>query len=762
LLSFPFLIALAIMLPRLLSSQFGFEDDGISLSMVQKALMGSRIDFDDTNGFFRPFYWLGLIVEYLIGGLNPFWFYFTNLVVFWIIVAEIIALMRLKGGSIIQSSLSAIIFVLSSPIVESFYTNSKPEAQQLMWLAGSLLSGHFLTHPKKVKWLASFIVTALFILLASLNKATFIALVPISFGWLVLCWIFLREDREEVKRASIYFLSTLIATAAFFILRQLNLSSSLLEGTYTNNYTVNINFIIFMLNHWVVYLTRGFLGLGVCMILLLAFWGRLDLATRKLALASLVWMLGWFAIYIPWDRALDYYLLPFAFGYAIFCGVMIGALFYLIPRTGTSVRIIAAAMACVFGLLVLMGAITNASNAKIQLIMDRQDMRLLTYLAEKTRYGEEIAANFNKNTTFYSHVPLLMKIVGERYDLNFIPFQFQRTRPENKESYLLILPVINNQPLVKVRGYSEGQKPINQSLQSFINNLQPVFETGQKSHLLTFNPIMLACPFTGQLPFYSIYCNKPASLLVDSRDYSFGWQVYEIDTSERDMSLPAVLTPQGNSNILSMNGIPAQYSFPPGDSPLTADWNGDGFTDMIFFNTRDLIWQVYLSPFDKGPLEVALPGMTAEDFPLAGDWNCDGRATPGYFRPSDVSWHFWDGLDEDEVASSLIGAQTNDIPVVGDWDGDGCDTVGVYRPDKGEVNLENTLSADLSGIDFNAPKDSIPVPADWGGSGMDTLGFYDDGKWQLSYANCECPPANGFPVFEFGDTGDIPLAGKWR
>jgi hypothetical protein len=762
LLFFPFLIALIIMLPRLLSPQFGFEDDGISLSMAQKALMGSRIDFDDTNGFFRPFYWLGLIVEYLIGGLNPFWFYFTNLVVFWIIVAEIIALIRLKGGSIIQSSLSAIIFVLSSPIVESFYTNSKPEAQQLMWLAGSLLSGHFLANPKKEKRMAAAAATTLFILFASFNKSTFIALIPVSLGWVVLYWLFLKKDQDEKRRVVGYFISSLVATAAYFILRKWAMPIGILQGTYTNDYILNINFMIFMLNHWMVRLSSGYLGFLFSLVLMLAFWKKVGLATRKLALASLVWMIGWFVIYLPWGHALDYYLLPFAFGYAVFSGTMLGSLLGFFRELKTPAKIIAIALSSIFGLFVLMGLTNNSSNARIQLIMDRQDLHLLEFLSENAQPGEEITVNLGKNATFYTHVQLLMTIIGNRDDLKYFPFQFQNSQSESNKPYLLIMPVIKNSPLVKVRGYAEGQTLVNKSLEAFIFGLQPIFETGEKSHLLTFNPAILACPFVRHLPFHSIYCSKPASLLVDNRDFYFGWRVYKIDTHTRRLPIPAVYTVEGDLNLFDQDDLPAEYSFPSGEHPISTDWNADGFTDIVLFDPDELNWQVYLHPFDQKVSTFVVPGMIAGDIPLAGDWDCDGSATPGYFRPSDVSWHFWDGPDMDEVASSLIGAQTNDIPVVGDWDGDGCDTVGVYRPDKGEVNLENTLSADLSGIDFNTPKDSIPVPADWGGLGMDTLGFYDEGKWQLSYANCECPPANGFPVFEFGTPSDFPLVVERR
>jgi hypothetical protein len=762
LLFLPFLLVVLIMLPRLLSPQFGFEDDGMSLAMARKALAGMRIDSDDNLGFFRPFYWLGLVLEYWLGGTNPFWFYFVNLLVLIIIVVEIMVLIRLKGGNVIQSSLSAIVFVLSSPMVESFYTNSKPEAQQLMWLTSSLLSGHYLVHTKGNKRFAAIVVTTLFILFASLNKSTFIVLIPVSFAWLVLCWLFLRQDREEIKRATYYFASTLLATALFFILRQLTLSTSILQGTYANNYMLNVNFMVFMMNHWIVWLTRGYLGLFVCLVLLLVFWTKLDVASRKLALASLVWVFGWFVIYLPWDRALDYYLLPFALGYSVFCGVVIGALPPLWQGLRKSFKIISASLVSLFALLVFMSTATDISNAKIQLMMDRQDMQLLNYLARNSVPGANIGVNFDGNATFFTHVPLLMSILGNRGDITFIPFQFQNNLSENKKPYLLIMPVVKNQPLVKVRGYGEEQTPANKSLDAFIKNIKPAFETSEKIRLLTFNPIILLCPFTRQLPFYSIHCNKPASLPVDSRDYSFGWQVYEINTSMRHMAAPAVYTLEGELKIYDQEGPSSQYSFSPSNHPMSVDWNADGLTDIVLFNSKDLAWQVFLFPFGQRPLTFAVPGMTAKDVPLTGDWNCDGKASPGYYRPTDSSWHLWGDLDGGEVVTALTRTRPNDIPIVGDWDGDGCDTVGVYRPDKGEVNLENNLTADLGGIDFNAPMGVVPVPSDWGGLGVDTLGFYKDGLWQISYANCECLPANGFRQFEFGKPDDIPLAGKWK
>jgi hypothetical protein len=473
-------------------------------------------------------------------------------------------------------------------------------------------------------------------------------------------------------------------------------------------------------------------------------------------------MTGWLVIYLPWDRALDYYLLPFALGYAVFCGMALGSLPVIWPVEKLPARIAMTGMVGFFGLLGLMGMLTNISNAKVQLIMDKQNMNLLSYLAQKAPRNARIALNFNENATFFTHVPLLASIVANRSDIHFIPFEFQNTQVQSNESYLLIMPEVKNQPLVRVRGISDGQELANRSMETFIGNAPSIFATEGKAPLLTFNPALLLCPFMNSLPFYSIYCNQPGSLLVDHRDFSYGWSVYRIDTATQNLAIPAVIMKNGDFIPRFPDGSRSKNPFPSGHQALSVDWNDDGITDIVLFDPADLTWQVFTSPIDQTRYEFILMGMKLDDIPLAGDWDCDGKATPGYFRPADSSWHLWNDLKGDEMEVALSGARSIDYPIVGDWDGDGCDTVGVYRPDKGEVNLENRLTADLSGIDFYAPTSSIPVPADWGGMGMVTLGFFNDGQWQIMYGNCECVPANGFEAFEFGDTGDIPLAGKWR
>jgi len=53
------------------------------------------------------------------------------------------------------------------------------------------------------------------------------------------------------------------------------------------------------------------------------------------------------------------------------------------------------------------------------------------------------------------------------------------------------------------------------------------------------------------------------------------------------------------------------------------------------------------------------------------------------------------------------------------------------------------------------------VAADWSGTGIETLAFFDSGNWTRLFTNCDCTPANPPATIQFGQAGDIPVAGRW-
>jgi hypothetical protein len=110
------------------------------------------------------------------------------------------------------------------------------------------------------------------------------------------------------------------------------------------------------------------------------------------------------------------------------------------------------------------------------------------------------------------------------------------------------------------------------------------------------------------------------------------------------------------------------------------------------------------------------------DIPVSGDWNSDGRTEIGVFRNSTHLFYLdfngngaWNGAVTDKSYNFGI---TGDIPVTGDWNADGKTEIDVFRP-----------STHLFYLDYNGN-------GAWNGAAIDRQ-------------------------FNFGITGDKPLAGKW-
>ncbi len=114
-------------------------------------------------------------------------------------------------------------------------------------------------------------------------------------------------------------------------------------------------------------------------------------------------------------------------------------------------------------------------------------------------------------------------------------------------------------------------------------------------------------------------------------------------------------------------------------------------------------------------------GLTG-DLPVSGDWNRDGKFEIGVFRPSMHTFYLdnngngvWNGASVDRQYNFGL---TGDSPVYGDWNNDGIAEIGVFR------NSNHMFYLDYSG----------------------------NGVWNGAVTDRQ---------YNFGSTGDNPVAGKW-
>ncbi|MBP9664576.1 MAG: PD40 domain-containing protein [Pyrinomonadaceae bacterium] len=106
----------------------------------------------------------------------------------------------------------------------------------------------------------------------------------------------------------------------------------------------------------------------------------------------------------------------------------------------------------------------------------------------------------------------------------------------------------------------------------------------------------------------------------------------------------------------------------------TADFDGDGRTDLSVFRPTDGIWYVV----ESGTNTFRAQQFGANgDRVVPGDYDGDGRTDIAVFRPTDRNWYI--SRSSDGAVSITTWGLATDRPVPGDYDGDGRTDIAVYR-----------------------------------------------------------------------------------
>jgi hypothetical protein len=114
-------------------------------------------------------------------------------------------------------------------------------------------------------------------------------------------------------------------------------------------------------------------------------------------------------------------------------------------------------------------------------------------------------------------------------------------------------------------------------------------------------------------------------------------------------------------------------------------------------------------------------------------------------------------------AGGLSFSQTFTLKVSG---AAGLAKLGAYRPSDGSWSLDANGNGQFDAADtvytHFSPPGAIGVAGNWGDSsdGRDKIGYFLNGTWHLD-ANGDGVLDSGDSVFNFGNPGDIPVAGRW-
>ncbi len=525
-------LALLVMIPRLVSPQFGLLDDGLTLQTGREVIgrWSSVVHLIPETGRFFPAYWLVYTAVFGIVGARPLGFFAVNVLMFAALLAILIRLVRLGGGTGLQAWVAAVLFALGGPAVETFYTLSKAEPLQTMWIGISLLATAGSAVQGRWAGRAGLAVLAAVALgVAYATKETTVALIPVSLGWLAIeRWSSVERGRGW-RFAGTFLAINLVAAVTFAGLRWLFAPLALAQGGYTRAYSLDVETVgatLFRISAWLVR-DFAFLLPLVPLVVLSLVGGRL--ASRRLVLYACVWMGAWLAVYLPWPATFEYYLLPFAFGAAALTGAIVGDLWRIGVRDRSAWRRYGAWSTLVASGLLWALTVANAvADARVQLVVDRANADLVEFLA-RLPGGSRVVVNTPGVNEYVYELPLHLSEIKRRPDI--LVGHIGRPAPgEPPAEVFVVTPELENRPVPTVRVALDepGVSHVNARLGALLGGRgELVYRGEQRARLLELGLQRLLCRMSGRPLIDPAYCPTDRGLIY-WRTFSCGWQVHRL------------------------------------------------------------------------------------------------------------------------------------------------------------------------------------------------------------------------------------------
>jgi hypothetical protein len=528
----PVLIAILVMLPRLLSPQFGLLDDGRGLVTLDKFVNHGVWDMsvDILEGRYRPMYWLWFGLFYKLAGDNPFWFFFGNMCALASSVTGLIFLVYKATNSQRAAFFSGIFLALASPVIESYYTLSKGETLQAAMLVLSLVVISLFTVELKPGTKTILVALSTFLLLlAHTSKETSIVVLPISFVWYITARFLLHGDGNIKKRAvrGAYLLSTFISVVVYYVLRIYFVTWQMNTGSYTSRYSLGLEPLIASAIRWSGWLIRDYAYLLPLIAAGILIWiMQRQIAHGHILIDTMVWMGAWITLFLPWFFMAEYYMMPFALGAAVFGGILTDDVFNFAQneKVGRRWSVIAALVLSM--LLLIFSQFNDFSNGRIQLSVDSSNTELLSFI-KTVEPDSTVFLNIQTPNEYYYKFKDYINTYWNRSDVTILPFDFQDT--SSPGVYYILAPYVINQPLLAVRQgvVEKTQSKWNDSLQPYFQEhlgWQKAQQFERRFSLLGIDMPRLFCPLIKTRAF----CATPAPFF-DVRPFVYGWTIYKLE-----------------------------------------------------------------------------------------------------------------------------------------------------------------------------------------------------------------------------------------
>jgi len=529
----PGLLAAVVMLPRLASPQFGLLDDGLTLQTGHQTAgrWWSVVGLIPETGRFFPAYWLVYSAVVDVVGARPLAFFVFNVLVLAVLLCVLARLVELSGGTPRQALVAIVIFATCGPTIEAFYTLSKAEPLQTTWIGISLLVvGASATEPRRWRRAVLIALAGAALMLGYATKETSVVLIPISLAWVVIEWARAAGPTGAARFAITYAALNVAAAAAFFSLRWRYAALALAEGSYTRAYAFDMATVgpaLFRIAAWVI---RDFAFLVPLLVAAVIGFRAARPEWRRGILYACAWMAGWLAVWAPWPATFEYYLVPFAFGAALFAALVAGALWAARrERAPTAGRWPAWSALAASTLLWVPGVMNAATDGRVQLAVDRANADLVDFLG-----GLPLRSRVMLNTVYVNEylyeLPMHLVEIKRRPDLvvqHVGAFPAEGGAPT---SVFVVTPTMANQPgpTVRIAVHEPGVSRDGMRLSEMLRRGgELVYTTERHARLLEVSLHRQLCRLARR-PFVDVTFCAGDRGVIDGRTFTYGWQVHRL------------------------------------------------------------------------------------------------------------------------------------------------------------------------------------------------------------------------------------------
>ena len=144
---------------------------------------------------------------------------------------------------------------------------------------------------------------------------------------------------------------------------------------------------------------------------------------------------------------------------------------------------------------------------------------------------------------------------------------------------------------------------------------------------------------------------------------------------------------------------------PSNVTPFQGDFDGDGLTDLAYYQSSTATW--YMDDSKSNTMTSFVLGTPNVSIPVVGYFNANGPEEAAVY--TNGVWTFANG------SPSVSFGGVGDIPVPGDYTGIGYDELAVYRPSTGQFFVQvpggNNEAISIPGIGGGTP--DVPVPGNY-------------------------------------------------